>query len=103
MIFVQLETLAAGPFRRGQYISTCGDYWKIVDFADKLDWEWVCLTTPDQEKRKRAWDGQFCLARNRLMIVPDFTDVAPGNVIVSRDLNVCRQFCGAGGRAWWID
>jgi hypothetical protein len=103
MIFVQLETLTDRPFgrHRGQPV-TAGDYWQIVDHADSLDWHWSVLSTPDESDRKFTWHNQFCLNRNPLVTM-DYCDVASGNLLISRDLNLCRMFCCAGGRALWVD
>ena len=100
--FVELETLTSGhPFGRGRIQpTTCANYWRVVDTADDLDWHWSGLTTPDQRTLKRKWWDAICTATvTSWWFREDYCDVAAGNLLISRDLNLCRQFCAAGGRA----
>ena len=83
-------------------VPTAGDYPAIVNYADPRDWFWSAIATPDFAHEKRRFHDQYSLGRNDLVIVDDFRDVAPA-LLISRDLNLCRLFCAAGGRAVWID
>ena len=102
MIFVDLRSLTSGPFGKNMP-TTSGPYPMIVDRADELEWTWSGLTTHDDRNQKEQWWEQYALTNRNKLVFADFCDVAAGNPFISRDLNLCRQFCAAGGRALWFD
>jgi hypothetical protein len=105
--FVDLSTLTDGSrwTRKGVFgvVPTAGDYPLIVDTADKLDWYWYAITTPEHIAAKRRFHDQYSLARNKLIVVDDFRDVVSDAILISRCLNSCRLFCATGRRALWVD
>jgi hypothetical protein len=104
-VFIELSTLTDGaPF--GDTIpGTSWSYYVPVDYADQEDEFWSAITTPENIESKRAfWDRYALINRNKLVVVEDFRELAPGNVLIARDLNVCRQWLAAGGKnAIWLD
>jgi hypothetical protein len=105
--FIELSTLTDGsPWGRDVVfgcVGTAGDYYTPIDHADKLDWYWRAITTPDDIEAKRRFHDQYFLPRNGLLVVDDLLSVAAGNLLIARCLTLCRMWSLAGGQALWLD
>lgn len=105
--FIELSTLTDGA-RWGRdvmfgCVGTSGDYWQAVNRADKLDWHWQAITTPDDIEAKRRFHAQYFYTRNGLLEVDDLLSVAAGDLLIARSLTLCRMWSLAGGRTLWLD
>lgn len=107
-IFVHLDCLTDGsPWdTQGMFgtVPTAADYWTIVDAADRLDSYWIAITDSSNFESKRRFHAQYCLNHNPLAVSDDWCDIVSDSLLITRNLNLARQWCGCGGSgARWIN